>query len=192
MGTAKSKIIPSARIKTMKDFGVLTEQAKETPSFENIKKLSPNDRVHQVVGKVVKLMTPRKVGSGTVANLQLKDLSGDILTVAIWDELVPKVAVDMILQLSNLRVDKYPVNKPHYLKSTAATQLKNQTAELQEKYSDISLSDGKLSGVVECFFDVYTYTSCSSCNCKQEKNFCTRCNKTGQPMNDFKYEVMFK
>ena len=41
--TKNSKIIPSAKIKTLSDDGYRTEPVREDPSFENIQKLEPND-----------------------------------------------------------------------------------------------------------------------------------------------------
>jgi uncharacterized protein YdeI (BOF family) len=41
--TTNSQIIPTPKLKTLADFGFRPEEAKEDPTFENIKKLSPND-----------------------------------------------------------------------------------------------------------------------------------------------------
>ena len=64
--------------------------------------------------------------------------------------------------------------------------------ELKEKYKNISLSDGKVRGSVECFYYVYSYKSCPSCNCRNDKKVCVRCKNVAEPVDDFKYEIMIK
>ena len=41
--TDDSKVIPSARIKTLGDLGVVADMVREDPTFERIRKMSPND-----------------------------------------------------------------------------------------------------------------------------------------------------
>ena len=145
-----------------------------------------------MTGKVVKVSATRKVGNGNVVNVQLKDLTGESLTIAVWNELGSKVSIDKVVEFINIRVDKYPLVKPHNLRTTAASRIKDKTEELGEEYKNVSLSDGKVRGVVECFYDVYAYLACRFCNCKQEKKICSRCKKTNDPIKDFKYEIMVK
>ena len=109
----------------------------------------------QFIGKIVKILPARKVGSGTVISVQLKDLSKELLTVCVWNELGSKMAVNKVVEFINLRVDKYPPQKPHNLRSTAATRIEDKTEELEEEYRNIGLSDGKIKGTVECFYEVY-------------------------------------
>lgn len=140
----------------------------------------------------MKVLPSKNVGNGTVVNVQLKDLSNESLIIAVWNENMAKVAVNKVVEFVNIRVGNYPSEKPHNLRTTLASKIQDKTEELGEEYKSISLSDGKVCGIVECFYDVYLYKACPFCNCKQEKKICVRCKKSGDPINDFKFEIMVK
>lgn len=144
--------------------------------------------------KVVKMYTPRKVGKSSVATCDVKDTFGKGAKISVWNELINKVKTDNILLFENLRVNNYPFEKPHHIKTTAATVITNKTEALEEEFKDISNVDGQILGKVEVFHDVYCYFSCGNCSCSigAGATYCMKCKKNCTAKKDFKYEILIK
>ena len=144
--------------------------------------------------KVVKTFSPRSVGSGSVSRCEVKDTFGNNTVISVWNELIRKVVVDKVLKFENLRVEKYPYVKPHYIKTIAGTTITDLTADLKEEFKNISLIDGQIIGTVEVFHEVYCYFSCENCTCSidEDATYCPKCKKNTNSKKDFKYEVLIK
>ena len=147
-----------------------------------------------MIVKVIKKYSQRSVGNGTVTKCEVKDTFGNKTSISVWNDLNKKVLVDKVLKFENLRVDKYPSEKPHHIRTTAGTTISDLTPTLEEEFKNISLVDGQIRGEVEVFHGVYCYFSCENCTCSIDENaiYCSKCKKKTNSKKDFKYEMMIK
>ena len=144
--------------------------------------------------KVVKMFSPRKVGKSSVALCEVKDTFGNGAKISLWNELITKVKDEKVLLFENLRVGNYPFEKPHNIKTTAATVITDKTEVLGEEFKNISQVDGQMKGKVEVFHDVYCYFSCGNCSCSIADGaiYCMKCKNNCTAKKDFKYEILIR
>ena len=113
----------------------------------------------RIVAKVVDVQRERKImfkdkKSGKmmtafVRALFVKDLDGVKTRISIWRQ--PQKSVIEFTKLKvysfkKLMTDKYPDNKPHYLKTGYYSIIKRCSEETEEKFANIQDFDGKFEG----------------------------------------------
>ena len=113
-----------------------------------------------------------------VKKILVKDKNKTEARLSIWAHFREKIQVGRIYKITNMRVEKYPSEKPHQISTTMATKIYDVTDEEKNTFKGISLIDGSHSGYVEAFHDIYKYESCPKCKCKVDNTMilCGTCN----------------
>ena len=81
--------------------------------------------------------------------LYVKDLDGTKTRISIWRQpQKPEVefAKLKVYSFKNLMTDKYPDNKPHFLKTGYYTIIKKCSEETEDKFANIQDYDGQFKG----------------------------------------------
>ena len=143
--------------------------------------------------KVIKVGVTRYLTYGKVLNIEVKDQYGDKTGIDIWNKWIDTIEVSNIYEFRHLRVNGFPKNKPHWLKTTLVTNITNKTEEFKETFKDISRADAFITGEIESCFDAYCYRSCPKCLCKCDELYCKRCMRQVQKANpDFRFKIILK
>ena len=121
-----------------------------------------------------------------------KDVNGTDGILNFWADFRHQVSLNRIFKVTQLRVDRYPPQKPHNLSTTMSSKVYDVTDEEKEAFAKITLADGSMVGLVEVFHSVYVYDCCPICTCKVDNSMiiCETCKK---PLHErektFKYEL---
>ena len=193
----KSMIIPTRRLKELDDFQMksgTTCNAQACPTLSMIAKLDPNDKVPMIRVIVLKDLGINLVGRSDipVKKLIVKDKEGTENAISVWSYFIEQVELGKVYQITNMRVEKYPMDKPHQISTTGASKITDISEEAKEEFKNVSLADGILSGHVEVIHKVYKYDCCPKCRCKVDDSMlrCATCNAVlNERSQTFKYEL---
>ena len=112
--------------------------------------------------------------------------------MSVWEELTKKVSVGKSVRITNLKTEKFPPQKPHYIGTTMVTKISDLSEEEQASFEKISLADGSISAKCDIIFGVYIYDCCTYCKCKVDNSMiqCGVCKKfIHDRKKTFKYQV---
>ena len=190
--SGKSLIVPTRRIKELADTEFKAKDSNDCPSLEMVGTLDPNEKVSEVKVIVLKDLGTNNAGprKTPVKKILVKDKDKTEGTLSIWAHFREKIEVGRIYRITNMRVEKYPKEKPHQISTTMATKITDVTDEENSTFKGISLVDGSYAGYVEAIHDIYKYECCPKCKCKVDNTMaiCATCRAVlHQREETFKY-----
>ena len=197
--TNKSRMLPSRRIKELVDSEIKTIQTKDAdgdgyPSLEMIGHLNPQDKVSEIRVIILKDQGINRPGANKtpVKKLIVKDRYGTNGTISVWSHFIDQVQLNKIYKITNMRVEKWPLEKPHQISTTFASKITDVTQEMMEEFKDVSLVDGSICGNVEVFHNIHKYDCCVKCRSKVDDSM-IRCSKCEAILHErkqtFRYEL---
>ena len=132
-------------------------------------------------------------GRFPVKKVFVKDQEGTGGMLSIWCHFIERVEMNKIYQITNMRIEKYPKEKPHMISTTSASKILDISDKYQKEFQNVLLIDGSVCGTVGGFFDIFKYQCCPSCNCKVDDTMvnCATCKlKLNERASSFKYELI--
>ena len=195
--TDKSRMLPSRRIKELMDSEIKTIKtmdADEYPSLEMVGHLNPQDKVSEIRVIILKDQGINRPGARKtpVKKLIVKDRYGTNGTISVWSHFIDQVQLNKIYKITNMRVEKWPLEKPHQISTTFASKIIDVTQEMKDEFKDVSLVDGSISGNVEVFHNIHKYDCCGKCRSKVDDSM-IRCSKCEVVLHErkqsFRYEL---
>ena len=151
-------------------------------------------KISELKVKFVKSLGSYPVGrnASEVHRFLVKDIHGDSITLSVWEDLNKKVNVGKALRVTNLKTEKFPPQKPHFIGTTMITKISDLSKEEDELFEKITLADGTIAGKCDMIFGAYIYDCCTHCKCKVDNSMiqCGVCKKFIHERNKtFKYQV---
>ena len=122
--------------------------------------------------------------------------NGNKTKIGFWSHRSNAFAkIGSILELSSLKVDKFPDEPPRNLSTTGYTRFKVLTGELHKKiWEPITETDGILQDyTVDVVSDIRCYKSCHNCKKKVFETNARTCSKCSEVLtslrDDFRYSI---
>ena len=137
-------------------------------------------RVRRITAKVVKFTHDRTINGNTVFNYLMKDCHGNKIVFAFWGHKNNAlVKIGDILEVTNMKVDKYPKIPPHHLFTTDSTKIRvlNDKGTLAA-FGNVQDFDGTLKDyTVDTIHEVGCYKSCPDCRKANDEDSktCKKC-----------------
>ena len=129
--------------------------------------------------KIVEVKKKRKIKKDRkyqeIISTKVRDQEGSYATITFWNGLCNYAKQDKIYKIYNLKVENFPVVKPHFLSTTSKTIITDVTETFTETFKDIKLYS-TITGQYETSTEVKCYPSCKKCNTSlADSQVCWKC-----------------
>ena len=184
------------------------EQAKRKCEIclKDVAALTPRQTtVGRLLVKIIKAddcVINTKNGVRDIKKLVVKDINGAKNKITIWKRNNNKsywnVQEGLAYYFTNLFIDNYPENSPHFLSDKDTTKVELASKEVQDQFVRITLADDAFNGTILGFQEIVVYKACTKCRTAvktgdEAEERCKRCfTKVENPTDCFRYHIVIE